>query len=386
MFIVAIVVFYNCIHVHCNTLLWSDEFNGPSGQVPDTSKWKYETGGEGWGNQELEYYTNSAANAAMDGNGNLVITARLESSNNYHCWYGRCQFTSARLVTLGKFSQTYGAIEARMKIPKGKGIWPAFWMLGDDIVRVGWPQCGEIDIMENIGIEPKAVHGTLHGPGYSGGDGLTSTYHLPNNQPFSNDFHIYRADWTGNSITFSVDGNRYATKTPADARGKKWVFDHNFFILLNVAVGGGWPGPPDSTTIFPQSMIVDYVRVYAQSGRQGQIQGVDDRCVDVLETGTSTVQLCDCDGNSTHQQWTILDDGTIRAFDKCLDVSDTSSKNAAIVQIYDCNGSDTQQWNVSASGDIVNRNRCLDANELGNVTFLQLSDCNGTENQKWTIL
>lgn len=136
-------------------------------------------------------------------------------------------------------------------------------MLGDNFQQVGWPTCGEIDIMENIGIEPLAVHGTLHGPGYSGADGLTSTYQSSNNQPFSNDFHIYRVDWTSSSITFSVDGVKYATKTMADAPGKKWVFDHPFFMILNVAVGGGWPTDPDESTIFPQTMVVDYVRVYS---------------------------------------------------------------------------------------------------------------------------
>lgn len=269
--IISIIsIFYICIQVRSDEVLWSDDFDGPSGQVPDSSKWKYDTGGGGWGNQELEYYTDSATNAALDGNGNLVITARRENDNNYNCWYGRCQYTSSRLLTAGKFSHKYGGIEARIKIPKGKGMWPAFWMLGDDIIEAGWPQCGEIDILENIGVEPLAIHGTLHGPGYSGADGLTSTYHLPDNRPFSDDFHVYRVDWTENSITFSVDGEQYATKTPADAPGKKWVFDHNYFIILNVAVGGGWPGPPDDSTNFPQTMTIDYVKVYSKSDRQGQ--------------------------------------------------------------------------------------------------------------------
>lgn len=145
MIVLSIVVLYTvCILVGGDTLVWSDEFDGPSGQLPDSSNWGYDIGGEGWGNQELEYYTNSATNAALDGNGNLVITARQENNNDYHCWYGLCQYTSARLLTAGKFSQLYGAIEARIKIPKGQGIWPAFWMLGENISQVGWPQCGEI--------------------------------------------------------------------------------------------------------------------------------------------------------------------------------------------------------------------------------------------------
>lgn len=259
-----VALFFIVCCVAADTLIWSDEFNGSNGQLPDNSKWVFNTGGDGWGNSELQYYTNLQSNAALDGSGNLVITARRENNGNYNCWYGRCQYTSARLTTVGKFSYAYGGFEARIKIPSGQGIWPAFWMLGVDLFKVGWPQCGEIDIMENIGKEPLAVHGTLHGPGYSGADGLSSTYHLPNNQPFSNDFHVYRADWTGNSITFSVDGNQYATKTRSDTRGNKWVFNHNFFILLNLAVGGNWPGSPDASTQFPQTMIVDYVRVYSK--------------------------------------------------------------------------------------------------------------------------
>lgn len=256
------IIFLISDRVSADTLLWSDEFNGPSGKSPDASKWTFNTGGDGWGNQELEFYTTS--NAILDGRGNLVITARRENRANNNCWYGRCQYTSSRLMTAGKFSQMYGAIEARMKIPTGKGIWPAFWMLGENLNQVGWPQCGEIDIMENIGSEPLAVHGTLHGPGYSGGNGLTSTYRLPNNQPFANAFHVYRADWTRNSVTFSVDGQKYSTRTPADTRGNQWVFDHKFFIILNLAVGGAWPGSPDSSTKFPQTLIVDYVRVFSK--------------------------------------------------------------------------------------------------------------------------
>lgn len=256
------LILYIYESVNAEKLSWSDEFNGPKGQVPDSSKWKRDIGGDGWGNQELEYYTDSASNAALDGNGNLVITALKENPGNYNCWYGKCTYTSARLLTAGKFSQKYGAFEARIKIPKGKGLWPAFWMIGDDIGQAGWPQCGEIDIMENVGIKPLEVLGTLHGPGYSGAAGLSSTYRPPNNEPFSNDFHIYRVDWTDGSIFFSVDGNKYATKTPGDTHGNKWVFDHPFYIILNVAVGGQWPTSPDGSTVFPQTMLVDYVRVY----------------------------------------------------------------------------------------------------------------------------
>ncbi len=235
-------------------LVWSDEFNGPANSPPDSTKWARDLGGGGWGNNELETYTNSTDNAYLDGAGNLVITALQLPSGGY---------TSARLKTQGNFSTTYGRIEARIKIPFGQGLWPAFWMLGDNIASVSWPTCGEVNIMENIGKEPSTVHGTVHGPGYSGGSGITAQYVLPNGQKFSDDFHIFEVIWTPTSVEFFVDSQSYSKVTPASLpAGAKWVYDHGFFLLLNVAVGGGWPGNPDQTTSFPQSMTVDYVRVY----------------------------------------------------------------------------------------------------------------------------
>lgn len=243
-------------------LVWADEFDGPNGAAPDPGKWRHDTGGHGWGNNERQFYTDTRANSALDGSGNLVITARNDDAGGRQCWYGTCQYTSARLLTAGTFTQAYGRFEARIKIPRGQGIWPAFWMLGDNFGDVGWPNCGEIDIMENIGREPHLVHGTLHGPGYSGGAGLTGTYMHPNGWSFADDFHTFAVDWTPDAITWSVDGNAYQTKRPADAGGNPWVFDHPFFMILNVAVGGNWPGDPDGSTQFPQQMLVDYVRVY----------------------------------------------------------------------------------------------------------------------------
>jgi beta-glucanase (GH16 family) len=164
------------------------------------------------------------------------------------------------LKSQGLFTQTYGRFEARIKIPYGQGMWPAFWMLGNDIDTKGWPTCGEIDIMENIGREPSTVHGSMHGPGYDGG----SSYSLSSGN-FSDDYHIFAVEWESNVVRFYVDGTLYETRTPADLpAGATWVFDHPFFILLNVAVGGNWPGSPDQTTVFPQTMLVDYVRVYAR--------------------------------------------------------------------------------------------------------------------------
>jgi beta-glucanase (GH16 family) len=245
------------------TLVWDDEFSGGNGSVPDRSKWVIETGGNGWGNQELEYYTNRVQNVQVQ-DGNLIITARHEGfSDNDGVFRG---YTSARLKTQHKFAQAYGRFEARIQIPRGQGIWPAFWLLGDDIEQKTWPACGEIDIMENIGKEPFTVHGTIPGPGYSGGKAIGSPFSLPAGQNFADAFHLYAVEWEPDVIRFYVDDHLYATRTPADLpRDAKWVFDHPFFIILNVAVGGDWPGSPDVTTKFPQTMLVDYVRVYRRA-------------------------------------------------------------------------------------------------------------------------
>ncbi|HEY7615682.1 MAG TPA: glycoside hydrolase family 16 protein [Terriglobales bacterium] len=244
-------------------LVWSDEFNGPSGSGVDPAKWVLEVGGHGWGNHELQYYTNRRANARVQG-GKLVIKATRE---NYTGPDGKAsKYTSARLKTLGKFSQRYGRFEARIKLPYGQGIWPAFWMMGDNIEKVDWPDCGEIDVMENIGKEPSTVHGTIHGPGYSGPGGIGASYNLPGKRRFAEGFHIFAVEWEPERIRFYVDNDNYANRTPADLpAGEKWVFDRPFFMLLNVAVGGDWPGNPDTTTVFPQKMLVDYVRVYQRS-------------------------------------------------------------------------------------------------------------------------
>jgi len=245
------------------TLVWSDEFFGPDGSSPDRKKWTYDLGGKGWGNQELESYTNRKENARIE-KGNLVITALKESFNGAD---GVARdYTSARLKTQGLFTQTYGRIEARIKIPEGQGMWPAFWMLGEDIPTTGWPKCGEIDIMENIGKEPATIHGSLHGPSTTAiTSDLTAIFSLPTHENFANDFHLYAVEWEPDTVRFYVDSNLYATFHSADwPAGGKWVFDHPFFIILNLAVGGDWPGSPDASTKFPQSMLVDYARVYTK--------------------------------------------------------------------------------------------------------------------------
>jgi beta-glucanase (GH16 family) len=238
------------------TLVWSDEFSQPNGSSPDTNKWAFDTGAGGWGNSELENYTSRTNNARIQ-NGQLVIEARQES-------YQGANYTSARLKTQGKISWTYGRIEARIKIPRGQGIWPAFWTLGTNIPAVSWPTCGEVDIMENIGKEATIVHGTAHGPGYSGGNGIGGPYSLASGGAFADDFHIYALEWTTNALKWFVDGAQYFSVTPASLpTNTTWVFTQPQFVLLNVAVGGTWPGNPDGTTTFPQQMLVDYVRVYA---------------------------------------------------------------------------------------------------------------------------
>jgi beta-glucanase (GH16 family) len=239
-------------------LVWSDEFDQPDGSSPAVAKWGFDTGGNGWGNNELEYYTVRTNNARIE-DGKLVIEARQEN-------FAGKKYTSARLLTKGKWSWTYGRFEARMKIPRGQGIWPAFWMLGTNIATINWPACGEIDIMENIGKEPGTVHGTVHGPGYSGGKGIGGPVTLPGGAAFADDFHIYAVECETNRITWLLDGQPYFKLTPASLpNNARWVFNEPKFLLLNLAVGGGWPGYPDATTTFPQRLVVDYVRIYQQS-------------------------------------------------------------------------------------------------------------------------
>lgn len=244
--------------------VWNDEFDGPAGASFDRAKWVADTGGLGFGNQERQFYTTRAENVALDGDGHLVITARAEPpSSGYQCWYGGCRYTSTRLKTKGLFEQAYGRFEARIRIPRGQGIWPAFWMLGGDIDEIGWPKSGEIDIMENIGREPAIAHGTLHGPGYSGAEGIGGADTLPSGA-YADNFHVFAVAWRPDEIRWFVDGRQYHRMTPADLPpGTKWVFAHPFFLLLNLAVGGAWPGDPDASTVFPQQLVVDYVRVYS---------------------------------------------------------------------------------------------------------------------------
>lgn len=233
------------------TLVWEDEFTGAAGAMPNAANWGFDVG-TGWGNSQLEYDTGRAENAQLDGAGHLKIIARAEP------WLGS-NYTSARMTTAGKREFKYGRFEARLKVPTGQGIWPAFWLLGADINTVGWPQTGEIDIMEARGQEPTVNHGSLHGPGYSGGAALTRRYTLTSGR-FDTEFHTYRVDWSADRIAWYVDDQLYNEVRKGDQPGA-WVYDHTFFIILNVAVGGTFVGPPNGSTTFPQEMTVDWVRV-----------------------------------------------------------------------------------------------------------------------------
>jgi beta-glucanase (GH16 family) len=230
------------------TLTWQDEFDGDE---LDTTKWTHELGGHGFGNAEWQYYSDRPENSRLE-DGQLIIEAHEED------FMGK-SYTSARLITRNKFTQAYGRYEARLKLPYGQGIWPAFWMLGEDLSSAGWPDAGEIDIMEHIGREPMRVYGTVHGPGYSGENGVGGSHDL--GEALSDDFHLFAVEWEPEEIRWYFDDILYFTVTPDDVPGE-WVYDHPFFMILNLAVGGYWPGYPDETTTFPQQYIVDYVRVY----------------------------------------------------------------------------------------------------------------------------
>lgn len=238
--------------VTLDQLVVSDEFNTDGS--PDDALWSYDigTGENGWGNNELQYYTDRPENVTVQ-NGYLIITAREES-------YKGSPYTSARLITKNKFDQAYGRFEARIRLPWGQGIWPAFWMLGADIDENPWPGAGEIDIMEYRGQEPTIVLGTVHGPGYSADNAVSKSFTLENDR-FDTGFHVFGIEWGPEYVNFYVDDVLYNQITPADVPGE-WVFDKPFFLLMNVAVGGSFVGSPNGETVFPQTMLVDYVRVY----------------------------------------------------------------------------------------------------------------------------
>jgi beta-glucanase (GH16 family) len=257
-------------------LTMSDEFN--SGTSPSAELWTIETGygsnNDGWGNNEWQLYTDSPENVRVE-DGNLVISAQCPIAP---CGIRDGSITSARIKTQSYacddddkkcgFEQKYGRFEARIKLPEGQGLWPAFWMLGADIDEVGWPETGEIDIMEHLGQTPERVFGSLHGPGYSGSKAISRAFALPEGESFANDFHIFAVEWDPGRITFSVDEEVYNIVTSAQVSGHgDWVFDHEFFVILNLAVGGNpvRPPPDPSGTVFPAEMLVDYVRIFERA-------------------------------------------------------------------------------------------------------------------------
>lgn len=256
--LMATLVTYSCdtdetqTVVNFTELVMSDEFDTDG--VIDNSIWSYDigTGENGWGNNELQYYTDRPENISVQ-NGILIIKAEKES-------FEGSSYTSAKIITKAKFEQKYGRFEARIRLPYGQGLWPAFWLLGNNIDEVGWPNCGEIDIMEYRGQNPSIVLGTLHGPGYSGGNSISKSYDLVNDR-FDTGFHVFGIEWGPEYINFYVDDVLYNQLTPSDVTGE-WVYDHPFYIIINLAVGGNFVGSPNSETVFPQTMLVDYVRVY----------------------------------------------------------------------------------------------------------------------------
>jgi len=374
-------------------VVWNEEFNGAAGTGVDTSKWNFDTGGSGFGNQELEYYTSGTSNVAMDGQGHLVITARKGSGGHNDCWNGTCQFTSGRIQTAGKFTQQYGHIEARIQVPNGSGLWPAFWMLGGS----NWPTDGEIDIMEVVGRDPNRLYGTLHGPGYSGANGYGGN--LVAGSPWYQAFHNFAVDWSANQIVWTVDGQEYFRATPASLQATKgnvsWVYNHAFFIILNLAVGGNFGAGDPASLPAESKMLIDYVHVSTSSTTPPPTgnalkSSLSGRCIDIPGANPvdgARLQTYDCNGTAA-QQWAAASDGTLQALGKCMDPAGGALVNGTPIQLATCNGNAVQRFTLSAAGDLVNvsANRCVDVKDrnTANGAQLQLWDCTGAANQKWT--
>jgi beta-glucanase (GH16 family) len=252
------------------TLVWSDEFDGPAGAPVDTTKWAFDLGDGcpglcGWGNKEKEYYTNAPDNVSLDGQGHLAIVAR-PAVLNVSCYYGPCRYTSAKITTRGKFAAAPGKVEARIRIPAGQGLWPAFWMLGNDLATVGWPASGEIDIMENKGSTPNASSSALHGPGYFGNTPFSHTNFLPAPFNLTDDLHVYSVEWDASHALFYAEPTiHYSVSRSALQSYGPSILDKPYFVILNLAVGGNFDGDPKSDAILPATMLVDYVRVYTRS-------------------------------------------------------------------------------------------------------------------------
>jgi len=251
------------------TLAWSDEFDGAAGSRVDPAKWGHDLGDGcgngicGWGNNEKEYYTDATENVSLDGQGHLQIVAR-QAPAGLTCYYGACRYTSGKITTRGKMNAAPGRVEARLKLPAGQGLWPAFWMLGSGFPSVSWPACGELDIMENKGSTPSATSSAIHGPGYSGNTPFAHLTQLTGGGVTS-DFHTYAVEWDGESVRFSVDSAVHYSVARTDLlQYGSSVIGQPYFVILNLAVGGQFDGDPGSNAIFPATMLVDWVRVYSR--------------------------------------------------------------------------------------------------------------------------
>jgi beta-glucanase (GH16 family) len=386
-------------HAQTWNLVWSDEFNGAS---VDRSRWNFETGGGGWGNHELEYYTNG--NNASIVNGALVIEARAES-------VGGMSYTSSRMTTKGKLEFTYGRVEARIALPSGQGLWPAFWMLGANIGTVGWPACGETDVLEHVNFDP-AIHGTIHwdAGGYASYSGAANVSSL-------GAYHVYAIEWTQASIKWFVDGAQYHEANIENSINSTEEFHRPFFVILNLAVGGDWPGPPNGTTPFPARMFVDYVRVYQQGAPPPAIDSTrwynvinqtSGACVDDYgwrtADGTPVIQWA-CGSGQYNQEWQFqpTDSGYYRVMVRYApwlgwDVTGGAGAtgNAVPVQLWSVGGSGgtNQQWKPVSLGNgyfkFVARHsgRCLDVpgSSTANGARLQQWDCNGTGAQAFRLV
>ncbi len=358
-------------------LVWQDEFNGSIG--PD---WVFETGAGGWGNNEMEYYRRE--NATVE-NGALVITAKREE-------FGGAHYTSTRMTTQGRKTFKYGRIEARMKLPGKLGIWPAFWALGANIGSVGWPASGEIDIMEQINTGSE-IYGTPHWQGTNGGHAEYSGHTTTSIQ----DYHVYAIEWDANFLRWFVDGQQYHAMEITNSVGGTDEFHRDFYLLLNMAVGGNWPGFNVDNGALPTRMYVDYVRVYKDGGTgggggggatgQGFVGAQSQRCIDAPNGNNGTkILLWDCTG-SANQQWSLQADGTLRAHGKCLDALGHGTTPGSPVGVWDCGSGGNQKWRVNGDGSIVGveSNLCLDVSggATANNSPVALWTCNGGANQKW---
>jgi beta-glucanase (GH16 family) len=403
------------------TLVWSDEFGGANGAAPDPAKWRYDVGAGGWGNNELQYYCAPGSNTApcstanpnifQNGSGQLVIRAR----NSGGTW------TSGRMKTQGAAQFQYGRIEARMRLPIGAGLWPAFWMLGTDITTVGWPQCGEQDIMEWVPQHgPNTTSVALHGPGYSGGASIGRSFTFPNGGRVDDgNYHVYGVIWSPNQVQFYRDDHTrpFVTFTPANIPGgTQWVFNHPFFLIMNLAVGGNFPGPPNATTPNPALVLVDWVRVYQMSGGGGggggtlngtrilTPQHATSKRMDLSGAQTfngNKVQIWTANGTPA-QSWVFSNVGVVPAGNYniasslgafCLDVAGAGTANGTRVQIYQCNGTGAQSWRAVPAGSAFELrpanapNSCLDVTGVSTTdgTQLQIWQCTGGSNQRWII-